>query len=92
MEINNNIIAIGSTEGGGIVLLINKKDIDNSEARCVSVENNTPAKFDHIGVPMTFNAFHSLSDEQGRNYIASLNQKLSNDFIELINTHLNNER
>lgn len=92
MEINNNIIAVGSTEGEGIVLLINKKDIENSEARCVSVENDAPTKFDHIGTPMTFNAFYPLSDERGRNHIALLNQKLSNDFIELINTHLNNER
>lgn len=92
MEISSNIIIVGATEGQGILLLIKKEDLSNSNAKCVSVKNFYETKtFDNIQNPLTFNAFNQLTEDQSSNLIALLNRKLEDGQIETINNFLINE-
>jgi len=60
--LHKDIIAIGHTEGEGMVLLINKADIDNPPAKACQFEFSTRilSCFDTIQNPITFNAFLKL--------------------------------
>lgn len=88
MEINKNIIVVGTTDGDGIVLLINKSDISNSSAKCISVCGSEISKFDSIQTPITFNAFNQIDEKKGENIISLLNSKLTKQDIESINSFL----
>ena len=88
MQINKNIIVIGSIDGDGILLLINKADIDNSCAKCISVYGFEITKFDSIQTPITFNTFNQVDEEKSKNFIAILNTKLTENDIASINSFL----
>lgn len=92
MEVNSNIVVVGATEGQGILLLIKKSDLSDSNAKCVSVKDFYETKtFDNIQNPLTFNAFNQLTEDQSSNLIALLNRKLQDSQIESINNFLINE-
>lgn len=92
MEINSKITVAGSTEDNGIVLLIDKIDINNEAAKCVSVKSDgTIKEFETIQNPISFNAFNQVTKLQEDNIIALLNRKLTDSSIESINSFLTHE-
>jgi hypothetical protein len=82
---------------GNIYLLINKKDLENPNAKAVSVlcnfidEQASFYTYDIIGTPLTFNAFYEVNQEDRANVLLILKQRLSQKSQDAIVSFLNQE-
>jgi hypothetical protein len=91
MEFLKDIIAIATTEGNGIVMLINKSEINNSSAKCVTYETETKVAslIDNIGKATTFNAFTQIEDDAlALSLVDRVNRTQSGEKINEINQYL----
>jgi hypothetical protein len=91
MEFLNNIVAIATTEDNGTVLLVNKSEVSNSNAKCVAYETETKvaSQIESVAHATTFNAFTQIEDETlALSLIDRVNRTQSDEKIKEINDYL----
>lgn len=89
--LHKDIIAVGHTEGEGTVVLINKKDIDNPNAKCATFEFESNACYCHeaIAAVTKFNLIEPVIDHYTSDaFIARINRKLPDETTLHVNSHL----
>lgn len=89
--IDKRIIAIGYTEGEGTVVLINKKDMNNSAAKCCTYEYSSESLSCHESIANVtkFNNILSVEDNHtSMVLIQRANRSLKDEEVATINDHL----
>lgn len=88
VKIDSNIVVVGITEKGGMVLLA-KRGADE-KSKCITIQTNgyVVYKTDSIAQATTYNPFYPVNRQREENLLVLFNQNLRREDIEGINFYL----
>jgi hypothetical protein len=94
MEISSNIIAIGATEGDGMILLIAQENMQSDKAKCICFDRSMKQinRIDSVAKATTFNAFNQLDAKKAEIVKEIIERELSEEQVYNINTYLQDEK